>query len=445
MEANKLAGAMLALALAGAPGAASVAAPQARAEASSPGELAIRMLDLLDAGDYARVAALFDDKMRAALPAEKLQAVWESLPAQVGPATGRGTPELQQQQGLALVIVPLHYARAEWLARIAVDKDGKVAGFLIQPAQSATPAPPVAADATYQEREMRVGSGERALGATLAMPKGKGPVPGVVLVHGSGPHDRDETIGPNKPFLDLARGLAAQGIAVLRYDKRSQARPQDYADDKVTIDSETTDDAVAAVAALRAVPGIDRHRVFVFGHSQGAMMAPRITTRARADGMILLAAPARDVLDILVEQTQRRAVLDDGKTSAEEAQALTRLKAQVAAVRAGGDVRKEDSPLGQSAAYWRSVVAVDPVKEAVKTTVPILILQGARDIQVVDADWQRWRTSFDGDRKATLKLYERLNHLGIAGDGAGSPAEYNIPGHVDPQLIDDVAAWIKAQ
>src|SRR3546814_2148322 len=74
-------------------------------------------------------------------------------------------------------------------------------------------------------------------------------VPAVVLVHGSGPHDRDESIGPNKPFLDIARGLAAQGTAVLRYDKRTKARPQDYADGSVTIDSETTNDAVFAVAA----------------------------------------------------------------------------------------------------------------------------------------------------------------------------------------------------
>ena len=73
------------------------------------------------------------------------------------------------------------------------------------------------------------GDGERALPGTLAMPKGTGPFPAVVLVHGSGPQDRDETVGPNKPFLDIARALAAQGIAVLRYEKRTQARPQDFA------------------------------------------------------------------------------------------------------------------------------------------------------------------------------------------------------------------------
>src|SRR5690606_29657538 len=124
------------------------------------------------------------------------------------------------------------------------------------------------------------------------------PAPATGRALGSGPHDRDETVGPNKPFLDIARGLAAQGVAVLRYDKRTKARPQDYADGSVTIDSETTDDAVFAVAALREAPGIDPARVYVLGHSQGAMMAPRIAARSgHVAGLVLLAAPARPLLD----------------------------------------------------------------------------------------------------------------------------------------------------
>src|SRR5690606_21778604 len=117
------------------------------------------------------------------------------------------------------------------------------------------------ADAGFGERELSVGEGERALPATLALPDGAGPFPAVVLVHGSDPHDRDETIGPNRPFLDIARGLAAQGIAVLRYEKRTRARPQDYATpDSLTIDSETTDDAVLALQALHALPEVDDAR-----------------------------------------------------------------------------------------------------------------------------------------------------------------------------------------
>ncbi|GAA4861384.1 alpha/beta hydrolase [Luteimonas vadosa] len=420
-------------------------------EAAAPTEIATRLLDHMDAGNYAAAEAMFTAGMAAAVPADKLQAVWESLPAQAGEARGRGEPEVKSRDGMHVVRVPLQHAKADLVASIAIDADGKVAGFLVQPAAAPAAAPPPA-DAGYEEREVQVGDGERALSGLLAMPQGDGPFPAVVLVHGSGPHDRDESIGPNRPFLDIARGLAAQGIAVLRFDKRTKVRPQDFADGTLTIDGETTDDAVAAVAALAATPGIDPTRIFVLGHSQGGMMAPRIAARAGAAGtpvagLVLLAAPARKLLDILVEQNRRLAVLDDATTSVAEATAIDKLRMQVNAIRAAsgdGDaaVAPGDTPLGLPAAYWRSTDAVDPVAEAEALALPMLVLQGARDIQVVDADWQRWKRAFHDDPKVTFKLYPALNHLAIAGEGPGSLAEYGTPGHVDAGLIEDVAEWI---
>ena len=413
--------------------------------------IATGLLDHLDAHDYAAAEAAFGAKMAAAVPADKLQAVWESLPTQAGEARGRGEPALQHEGDVQVVTVPLHYANVELIAKAVVGADGKIEGFLIQPAPPPAAAAP-AADAPIVESDVMVGDGERALPGTLALPKGDAPAhgwPAIVLVQGSGPQDRDETIGPNRPFLDIARGLAAQGVAVLRFDKRTKARPQDYAAGGITIDSETTDDAVTALQVLRKMPGIDPSRVFVLGHSQGGMMAPRIAAHAAQAGaplagIVLMAAPSRKLLDILVEQNRRLAVLDDGHTSPEEAAAIAKLERQVALVRAGGDVAPEDSPMKQPVAYWRSTDAVDPVAEAKADALPMLVLQGARDIQVVDADWQGWRAGFHADPGVTFKLYPALNHLGIAGEGDGNLAEYAKPGHVDAQLIADVAAWVNA-
>src|SRR5690554_1224314 len=112
------------------------------------------------------------------------------------------------------------------------------------------PAAPAAA--SHSEREFSVGEGELALPGTLAMPEGEGPFPAVVLVHGSGPQDRDSTIGPNRPLRDIALGLAGRGIATLRYDKRTRMYPIAASfDPDFSLDKESTDDAVAAVAALR--------------------------------------------------------------------------------------------------------------------------------------------------------------------------------------------------
>ncbi len=423
------------------------APPVPAQDAPSPTAIATRLLDRMNAGEYAQAESMFTAEMAKAVPAAKLKAVWESLPAQAGTAKGRGDPTVDTQGGTTLVTVPLPYEKTGLVAKVAVAADGRISGFLIQPAPPPAPAPP-ADDAGFSERDFGIGTGDRALPGTLAIPKGEPPSagwPAVVLVHGSGPHDRDETIGPNRPFLDIARGLAAQGIAVLRYEKRTQARPQDFAERAYTIDDETTDDAVAAIAALRATEGVDPKRVFVFGHSQGGMLAPRIALKAGdVAGLVLFAAPARPLLDILIEQNVRMAVLGDGKTSDAERAAIERLKLQVQTARKDGDAAAEALPMGLPASYWRSTDAVDPVVEAREAKLPMLVLQGARDIQVVDADWQRWRAGFHDDPKVAFKLYEKLNHLGIAGEGEGSLAEYGTPGQLDAQLIADVAGWIEA-
>jgi len=415
-----------------------MASPSHAQAASAAETTATRLLDHLDAKQYPEAEALFTAEMAAAVPAEKLKQIWESLPLQLGPAQGRGKAQVTEHQGMQVVVVPLQYAKGALVAQAAVTADGKIAGFLIQPAPAAPAAAP-AADAGYRELEFPVAD----LPGTLAMPMSKDKVAAVVLVHGSGPQDRNETIGPNRPFLDIARGLAERGIAVLRYEKRSKARPQDFASGLYTMDDETTNDAVAAIAALRAATGIDANKIYVLGHSQGGMLAPRIAQRSgKVAGLILFAAPARSLLTILPEQNHYL-LSDDGSISAEEQQFLDDLQRKIANVRSDAPVADKDTPLGLPAHYWRAFEKVDPVADARSLALPMLFLQGGRDFQVVDTDWQLWRKGFANAPRATFKHYPTLNHLGIAGEGAGTLAEYNQPGHVDAQLIADTAAWIK--
>lgn len=414
------------------------AAPFAAHGSGTAEATATRLLDHLDAKQYAQAESLFTAEMAAAVPTDKLKQVWESLPLQVGAAQGRGPAQVTPHQDMQVVVVPLKYAKGALLAQIAVNAENKVAGFLIQPAPPPPAAAP-AADAGYREREFPVGD----LPGTLAMPAAADKVPAVVLVHGSGPQDRDETVGPNRPFLDIARGLAERDIAVLRYEKRSKARPQDFADGRYTMDKETTDDAVAAVAALRATPGIDPDRVYVLGHSQGGMLAPRIAERSgKVAGLILLAAPARSLLTILPEQN-RYLLNADGGIDAQEQRFLDDLQQKISNVRSDATIADRDTPLGLPAYYWRAFERVDPLADASSIALPMLFLQGGRDFQVVDTDWQLWRKALAEAPRVTFKHYPALNHLGIAGQGPGSLAEYQEPGHVDAQLIADVATWIK--
>lgn len=409
------------------------------ANAATPEQTARQLLDHLEAGDMTAAEAMFTPELAKDVPAARLQSLWQQL----GGLKSRGPARVVEQQGMPTVVQPLQLGSGPFNVAISVDTQGRVAGLFFLPVQpAAPPPPPVPADATYRESEVQIDSGKGALPGTLAMPVGKGPFPAVVLVHGSGPQDRNLTIGPNRAFLDVARGLAAQGIAVLRYEKRTKVRPQDFSGD-FTVDDEVTDDAVAALALLASTPGIDARHLYVIGHSQGGMLAPRIATRSgKVAGVVLWSAPARSLLDLMPEQHRYLFNLD-GQISAEEQAVLNRLDGQIAAARGTEPVAPAALPLGLPAHYWRTLEQVNPVADAKGLSQPVLVLHGGRDFQVIDTDWKLWSQALSGT--ATLHHYDQLNHLGIAGEGPGSLEEYNRPGHVDATLINDVARWIKAQ
>ncbi|MEG2805089.1 alpha/beta fold hydrolase [Stenotrophomonas sp.] len=410
--------------------------------ATPPEQVATQLLDHLQAGDGDAAVAMFTPEMAKAAPAPALLAIWRAF----GEPRSRGEAQVVSTSHPPDVVTQsLQFASGSVAATVVVDAQGRIAGLLFKPAEPAA-APPVPADARYAEVPLDVVTATGALPGLLTRPRdASSPLRAVVLVHGSGPQDRDETIGANRPFLDVARGLAAHGIAVLRYDKRTRVRPQDFSGQAYTMDDETTHDAVAAVATLAAQAGIDPRHVYVMGHSQGGMLAPRIAQASgKVAGLVLWAAPARSLLTLLPEQNRYLLGLD-GQITPDEQAFLETLDRQIAAARSDAPVDAADLPLRLPATYWRAFDAIDPVADARASPLPMLLLQGGRDFQVTDTDWQLWQRGLSRRRDASFHHYPALNHLGIAGEGPGSLQEYQQPGHVLPALIDDVAAWVEAQ
>jgi hypothetical protein len=183
-------------------------------------------VEMLASGDFAGATKRFDATMSAAMPSEKLRAVWMALNAQTGAFKGQTGVRTEKVKQYDVVFVTCAFEKAVLDAKVVFNSAGQIAGLFFVPGRPPAAEyvqPPYAVPDRFTEKEVVVGTGAWALPGTLTVPAGPGPFPALVLVHGSGPHDRDETIGPNKPFRDLAWGLASQGIAVLRYEKRTKA------------------------------------------------------------------------------------------------------------------------------------------------------------------------------------------------------------------------------
>ena len=398
-------------------------------------QIAQTLLSAMKAQNYSAAFAMFDETMKAAVSVEKLRAVWSAQIGTLGPLTSYTITERTQARGLEVRMARLVFAHGELQAMVAVHPDThEVAGFVIKPAtsaaKSAAPAPYVR-PSDFRSTEVSIGAAPYVLGATVTVPVGLGPFPGVVLVHGSGPADRDETVGANKTFKDLAEGLASRGIEVLRYDKRTFAYGSQLGD-TISVEDEVMVDAVAAVASLRGRPEIDPQRVFVVGHSLGALLAPEIATRsAPVAGIVLLAPPGRPLWDLLLSQMRYLAAPPEQIAETER---------KVAQVKAG--TLGSERLLGVPQGYWRDVSSRDGVGTAKKLGKPVLILRGDRDFQVLEEDIETWRKGLAGLKGVEIVTLPGLNHLFIAGEGKPGPAEYQKPGHVDGRVIDKLAGFL---
>ena len=318
------------------------------AAAESAVAIARDFLDALARGDTTAAEALEDATMRQAAPAAALSTLWSQLEAQFGAFGAFGAAESAAAAPYTNVTVQASFANAIVPLIVTVTTEGLIAGLHLgnpapigspgSPSSSAPPPPSPAAyvrPESFTETEVTVGAEPWVLpGHTLDARWRRTRSRRVVLLAGSGPNDRDETIGPNAPLRDIAWGLASDGIAVLRYDKRTKTHAAEMAADvaTITVKEETVDDAVAAVDLLRSTPGVDPDRVFVVGHSLGGYLAPRVA--AAAPGKVAGDRPPRGQQQpasrgVILDQFEYLASEAGGADPAAAAQ-LDDIRAQVA-------------------------------------------------------------------------------------------------------------------
>jgi uncharacterized protein len=202
------------------------------AAGSGPSAIAVAVTEMVRDGRFAEVEDLFAPPLRAVVSADALRAGWAALTSSKGPVRAVGEPTAERTgAALVRVRVPVTCEHGGLTVIMSVDGAGLLQGLQIEPAAAGPWTPPgYAVPDRFAEREVTVGSGPLAVPGTLIVPYGDGPWPGVVLLSGGGPFDRDQTSGPNKPLKDLAWGLASRGAAVMRFDKVTCVHPGQMAD-----------------------------------------------------------------------------------------------------------------------------------------------------------------------------------------------------------------------
>jgi len=395
--------------------------------------------------DFQTSFSYFNDELKNALPLEDFKNTWNIISNTYGEIVSVVNSSYSYEDSYDIVRLNCTLDKDYIiLLRLIFDNDEKISGFWadeFKPINNYI-SPKYTDVDSYTEYEITIGT-EWELPATISIPNGEGIFPAIILVHGSGPNDRDETVGPNKPFKDIAGGLATKGFIILRYDKRTIVYSEELADDKnFTPKEEVIDDEIEAVKILQKYEEVDKSNIYILGHSFGAMIAPRIVSfNDNISGFILLASPARPLEDLIYNQTKYLAEID-GDIDENEQVAIDSINKSREKIK-NLNISDNETVLSIYKAYWDYLNKYDQVEETDNLDLPLLLCQGKRDYQVTyEDDFSIWNKTLVDNTNVNLKTYENLNHLFISGEGPPTNIEYMTPGHVSEDLINDIYNWI---
>jgi hypothetical protein len=416
---------------------------------------------LLQKGDFANAHNLFDQQMKSEFPADSLKKFWEVF----GKKAGRIVRQFDQKidvdpddSTLVTIVKSIRCSTGNWDLRFTYHNSPEIDGFYIAPfkpryEKRAYTVPDYVHPDSVKERDIIIGKGtEWETKGTFTLPLALGKYPVIIIIHGSGPLDQDGTYVANKPYADLAWGLASRGIGVLRFPKRTREYYREIREKKVDItpDFESIQDAIAAFQAIKKHREADSNAIFFLGHGTGGTFLPKLIDSLPAiRGLVLLGAPSRPLEDVLLEQLEYVLSLDTINTREDSKRKLDKLRRQYQNVK-DKNLTKDTPPerllLDTPASYWLALRGYNPAKTLAKSGKPALILRGNRDFQSTDKDFDLWQKTLVTKKNSHLYQfikYPDLNYLFMDGVGQSTPAEYAIYDHVSVNVIEDIEFWVK--
>ena len=406
--------------------------------------IATKIFENIRKRDFSTASELFDTDFASRLDSARLKTAWDKLLTLSGPFVKVLETTLDHQPNFDVVIQHAQFENKKIDFKVVFGTNQKVKGVSFLPGEPREiyKLPSYYNKDSIVEVRIPLKMGPMNLPGILTAPNRKGKFPVVIFVHGTGPNDKDESVGATKIFKDIAIGLAENGIASYRFDKRTRVqRASTIKQKNFTVKDETLDDVTLAVETLKSDSLVDSTAIFICGHSFGGMLLPRIVQQTKGiKGLIYLAANARKLEDVMMDQTIYMLALDtSGRDHTFLVDSIKRENAKIKALKPSSD----DSTrlLFQTPSYWLDLQNYNALNAALSINIPMLFMHGGRDYQVTEVDFNMWKKTLSAT-KAEFKLYPSLNHFFIKGTEKSTPMEYNKSSNVDYDFIKDMSHWI---
>jgi alpha-beta hydrolase superfamily lysophospholipase len=412
---------------------------------SSFGQLTIEEIaEQFSKHQYGKIYRCFDDNMKANLSKNQLKELWEQLERTSGTFVSledivvEDLGELTRQTG----VIKLEESALKFM--VSESQEGRISGLFLSVLGYAIPS---------YGKELKTGkkfiifkTHGMELNGELLVPVMCNNCPVVIMVHGSGPNDKDETIGPNKVFKDIALGLASKGIASFRYDKRFNVYPE-LLTEQFDLYDETINDAISAYYAVKGDTSVHFGKYVMLGHSLGAYAMPLIAdSLSELNGAILMSANARKLED-LVEYQMHYLTNWDGEINDEEKKIVEENVLKAERIRSNNfsdTTSAKELLVYWPGKFWKGIATYDPVATLSQNKeTPFLIMQGEKDYQITMLDFKIWMKAVGEQANVRMISLPGLTHLFTPTESEKpGPSDYFLPNNVSPTAIYEIADWV---
>ncbi|MFO7881256.1 MAG: DUF3887 domain-containing protein [Kosmotogaceae bacterium] len=409
-------------------------------------QLASQYINAFFGKDFSTAYELQNDMVKAQLNEQAMEQTHQYIIDNYGNPVSVIEIKQQTQDVYQIFVFYMQFEDAYLNVNVVFDQNKEVARFLIQHAPAPSNKPDYANPDYFDEIEVSFGEEPWIIPGLLTIPKDAKSAPLVIIIGGSGPTDSNGSVGPNQPYRDIAWGLSTNGIATLRYDKRTKVYGEKIAKDKIepTMEFEYIEDIFQAIRFASEMERFRFSEIYLAGHSMGTIVTPYVCKNSNfVDGIILLAAPARRLAQISLDQNKYFAPIS-GITEEQ----LTQIEALFGKL-LDHELPPEtiiDPNSNLKASYYYDTDNYQTMVSLENFNKPVLILQGEEDFQtLIEKDFYVLKDKFSDRKNFTFKSFDKLNHLFIETEPGifHTTEEYRKQGFVDEKVIETIVNWIK--